>query len=71
MDVRSKPEIGMKNPEMFRDLKACKLENPAALPTTPDSERQMVTDEKIAKSVLVSQSKDVFKVTGTQIDKIA
>ncbi len=71
MDVRSKPEIGLKNAEQFRDLKAKKMENPANLPTLPDSERQLVDFEKGSKSVLASQSKDVFKVQGAQIDKLA
>lgn len=71
MDVRSRPELGLKSTDPFREMISKRMENPAKLPGTPDVERQIVENQRTSSAVTVGQAKTSFKVTGQQVDLLA
>lgn len=71
MEVRSRPELGLKNTDPFREMTTKRMENPAKLPGTPDVERQIVENQRTASAVTVNQSKPSFKIQGQQVDLLA
>ncbi len=71
MDVRSRPELGLKSTDPFREMTTKRMENPAKLPGTPDVERQIVDNQRTSSAVTASQAKPSFKVTGQQVDLLA
>lgn len=48
-----------------------RMENPAKLPGTPDTERQLQDNQRSSHAVTVNQSKPSFRVTGQQVDLLA
>ena len=71
MEVRSRPELGLKPTDPFGEMLSKRMENPAKLPGTPDVERQIVDNQRTSSAVTVNQSKPSFKVTGQQVDFLA
>lgn len=71
MDVRSRPELGLKSTDPFREMVSKRMENPAKLPGTPDTERQLQDNQRSSHAVTVGQSKPSFRVTGHQVDLLA
>ena len=72
MEIRTSPELGLRNTESYRALKqGPNVENPAAIPGTDVSNRQRVQEDQGAAATRPQQAQTTYKVQGAHIDTTA
>jgi len=68
MEVRSNTEIGLKHVGAFFSAQEKKVENPAHIPGSDYSNRQLENSERDARALRMEQTKTHYKVAGPSIN---
>ncbi|MBW7859190.1 MAG: hypothetical protein H3C43_13060 [Leptonema sp. (in: Bacteria)] len=69
MDIRTSPQLGMKNVDDFKPLKqGPNVENPASIAGTDTSNRQRMQEDQAASAVRPQDAQTIYKVEGAFID---
>lgn len=72
MDIRTSPELGLRNTGSYRPLKqGPNVENPASIPGSDMANRQRHQEDRAASAVRPSDAQTVYKVQGAHIDTLA
>ncbi len=69
MDIRTSPELGLRNTAAYRPLKqGPNVENPAAIPGSDVSNRQRQQEDQAASAIRPGDAQNIYRVQGSHVD---